>query len=160
MSELLIRPAEERDYDAVVRIAVSQWAGIYEVYKEILGEEIYALHFPNHLAMKAEAIRADLDSGHVLVTECEGKVAGFLHYNYDPVSKIGEISDNAVSGEFRGRGIGPRQYEYILGLFREWGAVGATVHTGLDDGHAPARRAYEKVGFKVGLPSINYFMKL
>lgn len=160
MSDIIIRPAEKKDYDTVVEIACSQWAKIYEVYKELLGEEVYALHFPNHLATKAEAIRADLDSGNVLVAECEGKVAAFLHYNYYEDAKVGEISDNAVSGDFRGRGIGPRLYEYIIDKFRSLGARGVTVHTGLDDGHAPARRAYEKVGFKVGLPSINYYMNL
>lgn len=35
----------------------------------------------------------------------------------------------------------------------------ATVSTGLDDGHAPARRAYEKMGFSKNLPSVKYYME-
>ena len=35
-----------------------------------------------------------------------------------------------------------------------------TVTTGLDDGHAPARRAYEKAGFEKNLPSLTYYKKL
>jgi hypothetical protein len=34
------------------------------------------------------------------------------------------------------------------------------VSTGLDDGHAPARAAYQKAGFVVGLPSITYYQAL
>ena len=160
MENIIIRSATAADYDTVIEIAVSQWAKIYEVYRQILGDEIYEMHFPNHLEAKAKAIRADLDSGKVLVAECEGQVAAFIHYNYCEQTKIGEISDNAVSGEFRGRGIAPQLYNHIIDMFRKLGAQGVTVHTGLDDGHAPARRAYEKVGFKVGLPSIRYYMNL
>jgi hypothetical protein len=36
----------------------------------------------------------------------------------------------------------------------------ATVGTGGDRSHAPARRAYEKAGFIVGLPSIYLYQRL
>ena len=31
MSDIIIRPAEKKDYDTVVEIACSQWAKIYEI---------------------------------------------------------------------------------------------------------------------------------
>ena len=43
---------------------------------------------------------------------------------------------------------------------REEGAEYVCVTTGGDDGHAPARRAYESVGFREFLPSRRYFKKL
>jgi len=40
------------------------------------------------------------------------------------------------------------------------GCVGVKVTTGLDDKHAPARRAYEKIGFTKNLPSVTYYKEL
>jgi hypothetical protein len=36
----------------------------------------------------------------------------------------------------------------------------ATVQTGLDEGHAPARRAYERAGFDISHSRITYYRKL
>ena len=160
MSELTHRPARPEDEAAVVAIAIAEWEAIYQGYREQLGDEVFNTFFPDHHAAKAANIRANLASGTMYVTECEGKVAGFIHYVYDAGSRIGTISNNAVSGEFRGRGIGPRQYELVFSLLREAGAVGVRVTTGLDDGHAPARRAYEKAGFERNTQAITYYKKL
>jgi hypothetical protein len=43
---------------------------------------------------------------------------------------------------------------------KEQGVKVATVLTGLDEGHAPARRAYEKIGFEKNLKHITYYKKL
>jgi hypothetical protein len=40
------------------------------------------------------------------------------------------------------------------------GLTGATVYTGLDEGHAPARAQYRKAGFRLSTPHIRYFMEL
>ena len=157
---LSIRPATEADAEAVVAIAVAEWEAIYQGYRTQLGDEIFYRFFPDHKAQKEANIRANLASGTMYVTEIEGKVGGFIHYVYDPKSRTGTISNNAVSGEFRGRGIGPQQYEFVFGLLREQGAVGVRVTTGLDEGHAPARRAYEKAGFKAHTESITYYKDL
>ena len=34
--------------------------------------------------------------------------------------------------------------------------IAVTVSTGLDEGHAPARRAYERAGFEKHLDSVTY----
>ena len=138
---LSIRPATEADAEAVVAIAIAEWEAIYQGYRAQLGDEIFYRFFPDHKAQKASNVCANLRSGTLYVTEIDGRVAGFIHYVYDESSKIGTISNNAVSGEFRGMGIGPRQYEFVFGLLRERGAIGVRVTTGLDEGHAPARRA-------------------
>ena len=46
-------------------------------------------------------------------------------------------------------GIGPKLYDKVLQTMKEQGMEYATVTTGLDDGHAPARRAYQKAGFEI-----------
>ena len=157
---LSIRPATEADADAVAAIAVAEWEAIYQGYRAQLGDEVFYTFFPDHKAQKERGVRLNLASGTMYVTECEGKIAGFIHYVYDAASRTGTISNNAVSGEFRGRGIGPRQYEFVFERLREQGAVGVRVTTGLDEGHAPARRAYEKAGFEANTKAITYYKKL
>jgi hypothetical protein len=45
-------------------------------------------------------------------------------------------------------------YEHVLARMRALGMEAATVGTGADPSHAPARRAYEKAGFGPALPSL------
>ena len=149
-----IRPATEADAETVVAIALAEWEAIYQGYRAQLGDDLFSVFFSDYKAQKEGGIRANLASGTMYVTECDGVIAGFIHYAYDAKTRIGTISNNAVSGNFRGMGIGPRQYEFVFGLLREQGAVGVRVTTGLDDGHAPARRAYEKAGFKANTQSV------
>ncbi len=160
MSELVIRPATAEDTEALVAIALCEWQAIYDGFRDQMGQETFKIFYPDPRADKAGQIRRNVASGNCFVTECDGKLAGFIHYMYDEAARIGTIGNNAVSHEFRGRGIGPRQYEYIFELLRSRGALGVRVTTGLDEGHAPARRAYEKAGFAANTQAITYFKKL
>ena len=51
-------------------------------------------------------------------------------------------------------------YGFLKGELLKKGCQYARVHTGLDDGHAPARRAYERTGFAHPVPRIVYYMPL
>ena len=160
MNDPIIRPATAEDTEVLVAIALHEWAAIYEGFRMQMGDELFSIFYPDPRADKAEQIRRNVASGTCYVTECDGRIAGFIHYMYDEARRIGTVGNNAVSHEFRGRGIGPRQYAFIFDLLRERGAVGVRVTTGLDEGHAPARRAYEKAGFSANTQAITYFKKL
>ena len=95
--------------------------------------------------------------GHGYVALVDGEVAGFIHYSVGGDGISAEVGNNAVSSRFRGRGIAQRMYSFIEEKMREEGVKYVTVVTGLDEGHAPARRAYEKAGFDKGLESVRYF---
>lgn len=72
----------------------------------------------------------------------------------------GEINLNAVDPEFQGRGGGEKMYTFAVARLREKGVRLVGVGTGLDAAHEPARRAYEKAGFLVGIPYIALFQLL
>lgn len=93
--------------------------------------------------------------GSTLVSEVEGEIAGFISYALDRARGVGTIHYNAVDGRFQGHGVGTAQVERVLAIFREAGMRIACVGTGLNEGHAPARRMYEKAGFE---PVIDYRM--
>jgi len=95
----------------------------------------------------------EIDS--ILVAEVDGQIAGFISYAIDRVRQVGTIHYNAVAPAFQGHGVGTVQVERVLGIFRERGMRIACVGTGLNEGHAPARRMYEKAGFE---PVIEYRM--
>lgn len=60
---------------------------------------------------------------------------------------MGIVGNNAVNPEFAGKGIGSAMYNYIFDEMEKDGMTHVGVYTGRDNAHAPARRAYEKVGF-------------
>jgi SOS response regulatory protein OraA/RecX len=58
------------------------------------------------------------------------------------------------------RKIAAKLYDAVFERLREAGCEAVRVGTGLDDAHAPARRAYEKAGFEASLSSIVYYKKI
>ncbi|WP_437957583.1 GNAT family N-acetyltransferase [Sorangium sp. So ce119] len=70
------------------------------------------------------------------------------------------IGLNAVDPAHAGKGIGTAMYEFALARMRQSGMKVATVATGGDPSHAPARRAYRKAGFDVEIPSVWMCRKL
>ena len=157
MNTQIIRPAKGEDLEKMVAIARSEWFAIYEGFRAQLGEEIFNQVYHEPLDQKEAQIRSNLANDLCFVTECEGEIAGFITCRLDAASKIGRIGNNAVSAAFRGRGIGVRQYEFVFDRLREMGATTVCVTTGLDEAHAPARRAYEKAGFSASLSSVTYY---
>lgn len=91
----------------------------------------------------------------VWVTEEDGALLGFFSYALSGARKVGTIHYNGVALAARGKGVGSLQVAKCLELFRAAGMEYACVGTGLNEGHAAARRVYEKNGFK---PLIEYVM--
>ncbi|KAM3098829.1 GNAT family N-acetyltransferase [Phormidesmis sp. 146-12] len=88
-----------------------------------------------------------------------GSPVGFIAVKLHLEDKMGEIYMVAVDPNFQGQGIGTALMEFALEWMEAAGMSIAMVETGGDPGHAPARRAYEKMGF--GLWTVaRYFKKL
>ena len=111
---------------------------------------------------KEVLLRAENSPERIIVAEDEsGNIAGFATYDLDHERKIGIIGSNAVDKSMGLKGVGQAMYAEIFRRFKQAGMTAAQVTTGLDDGHAPARRAYQRAGFgEFSLPSVTYFKKL
>ena len=72
---------------------------------------------------------------------------------------MGEIYMVAVDPDHQRRGIAMALIEFALDRMKDAGMTVAMVETGGDPGHAPARAAYEKMGFGL-FPVARYFKKL
>lgn len=160
--DCLIRPLRPEDIARIEDIAVAAWAPIYEHYQELQQQALGAVARPARLESKRQQVR-DFATSHpdwVLVSELSGEVVGFITYTFDREHKIGVIGNNAVAPEHCGKGIGSKQYAKVLEIFRAQGMIFAAVTTGLDDAHAPARRAYEKAGFVPVFRHVEYMRRL
>ena len=159
----LIRAYAPADLPTLHVIRAAAFAPVFASFRAIVGPEIAALGLTT-----AEQEQADLldaiarpDSGHAIaVVEIEGALAGFVSWRPNIAPGIGEITLNAVHPDHGGNGIGTALYDHALAALKAAGMQLATVGTGGDPSHAPARRAYEKAGFNVHLPSIYMYRKL
>jgi ribosomal protein S18 acetylase RimI-like enzyme len=159
----LIRTYAPADLPALHAIRTAAFAPVFASFRDIVGPEIAALGLAT-----AEKEQGDLldaiakpDSGYtVAVAEIDGAPVGFVSWKTDTATKIGEITLNAVHPDHSGRGLGTALYDHALAALKAAGMELATVGTGGDRSHAPARRAYEKAGFIVGLPSIYLYQRL
>lgn len=159
MSDLVpvIRLATASDVSTLEEIRKVAFAPVFASFRTILGDELYELVQSRADEQQADLLSrlvADDSEWEVYVAELMGLVVGFVSIHLAEETKVGEIGLNAVHPDHAGRGIGTAMYDYVLTRMKEASMRAATVATGGDPSHAPARRAYEKVGFDVYIPSI------
>ena len=160
----LIHHARAEDMDRVGQIAREAWVRIHDSLTEILGEELHDILSANWEEIKEAGVRAHWERHpewfHVVGPAETGEVIAFVSYTIDETRSMGKIGNNGVAPEVQGKGIGTAMYSYVLDLFRDAGLKYAMVGTGLDEGHAPARRAYEKAGFDIAKKHVEYYVYL
>ena len=161
--DLELRPYHESDRAELLDIAEAAWAPVFESFHSLLGPTIFDTAFPDWRMDK----RGQIDSAcsgdrgvHLVVADMGGRPVGFITYYLNESTRIAEIGNNAVHPDHQNAGIGARMYEHALAKMKEAGMKCARVTTGLDESHAPARRAYEKAGFDRSLPSVTYYKQL
>ena len=148
---------ETRDEPDLERIREAAFAPIFDSFRSMLGGELYALTQERGDHEQAELLASIIEAGsgwETFVAVLGVDVVGFVSIQLNRKIHVGEIGLNAVDPRHVGRGVGTAMYEHALGHMKEAGMRAATVSTGGDPSHAPARRAYQKAGFEVGIPSV------
>ena len=158
----MIRPYKPSDLPALMDIGNRAWRPIYDMYERCRGYELARLLVPDRGTAKSDQIRAFAEHSPERLVICEegGRVVGFLTFSLDREKGIGTIGNNAVDPECGLKGMGQQMYRAVLERFRQEGMRFAKVTTGLDEAHAPARRAYERAGFNLRQEDVTYYMKL
>lgn len=157
-----IRPYTATDLGEIERIADRAWQNIFREYRKIHGDALFARLFPNHEMLKSRQLRDFLSKfpEQALVAEDQGRVIGFVTYALDQENRVGAISNNAVDPDLGLKGVGQTLYQAVFDRFRKAGMDYAKVTTGLDDAHAPARRAYQRAGFDIAREDVTYYRPL
>lgn len=156
-SQVSIRPAKAAEVDRLQQIRAAAFAPVFASFRSILGSEIYEIAQARDDAAQGALLTSLFAADsiwHVYVAELDGDVVGFVSVRLDPTTTVGEIGLNAVDPARAGRGVGTAMYEFAVARMQEAGMRVATVGTGGDPSHAPARRAYEKAGFDREIPTV------
>lgn len=156
-----MRPYRDEDLHKVMEIANIAWRPIRKMSRAALGDSIANILNPDgDDVSKGLQVKDQIESGAwgIAVCEHEGELVGFITYTINGI--WGEICNNGALTATGLKGIGQTMYKYVMAEFRKAGVKVVKVTTGLDDAHAPARRAYERAGFSKHLDSTTYYMEL
>lgn len=157
---MTIRPFKKDDWPAMEEIIRLIWTmGLDYVREHLYGFKIGGKPWQER---KTQSMYHEVMTrpANWFVTEEDGKVIGFCSYSLDTETGIGQVGQNGIHPNYKGKGYGSRQLNFILDLFRQKGVKIVEVHTGLNEGHAPARAMYERAGFKPFYESRLYTLKL
>jgi ribosomal protein S18 acetylase RimI-like enzyme len=150
----------ESDLGEIIELSLLAWEPVFESFEKVLGSAIYRILWPDWKKTQAEGVEGACratDKYKTLVAEIDGRVVGFIAYELK--GERGEVVLLATHPEFQKQGIAAQLNQAVLDAMRAAGVKLAIVETGGDDGHAPARKAYEKAGY-TGLPIVRYFKDL
>ncbi|GHO89214.1 GNAT family N-acetyltransferase [Dictyobacter formicarum] len=159
--DLSIRPMSNDDIENVVQLSLLAWEPVFSSFKQVLGPRIYPLIYPDWLRQQREGVEtARRDEKNVVwVAELDSTVTGFIVYSLNHEEQTGEVELLAVHPSYQNRGIGTALNNFVLAKMKESDIKLAVVGTGGDQGHAPARRSYEKAGY-TPLPLVRYYKAL
>ncbi len=157
-----IRPLNNSDMNDLVQLSLLAWEPVFTSWEQILGPRLYPIAiYPDWRKSQKEVVEKVCSNERITtwVAEVEGKVVGFVAYELNDNTKVGEVQLLAVHPGFQNHGIGTELNTFALQKLKESGMKLAVVGTGGDEGHAPARRSYEKVGY-TALPLVRYYKVL
>ncbi len=160
--DLRVRPFQDEDLGAVVELSLVAWAPVFAAWERILGPKLFPVAiYPDWREGQKGVVERVIGDEKITtwVAEVNGRVVGFVAYEMYHDAGLGEVQLLAVHPEYQNQGIGTRLNVFALEKFREKGMKLAAVGTGGDEGHAPARRSYEKAGY-TGLPVVRYYQDL
>jgi GNAT superfamily N-acetyltransferase len=161
--DLEFRRARTEDAPRLQSIRAAAFAPIFASFRSLLGDDIYDLaqrrEDEAQEGLLSSLLGAESD-WEVYVAQSGDEVVGFVAVQLNLEKLVGEIGLNAVDPARARQGIGSAMYEFAVARMKETGMKVATVATGGDRSHAPARRAYEKAGFDVSIPSVWMCRKL
>ena len=156
-----IEPFEESHLESVVGLSLRAWKPVHESLCDAKGAAVFSALYPDwRIAQREDVTKACTSPDHeTWVAIQDGVVAGFADTVLHPESSMGEIHMVAVDPDYQRQGIGTKLTDFAVARLRAAGMPVAMVETGGDPGHEPARRTYERSGFRV-LPIARYFKKL
>ena len=148
----VIRPYDPAHRDAALDLVVAIWGPVFEGMRAALPRYVYGNFYPQGWEARQRADVASLldragDSAwvaHAGDDTLVGLVVAEAHHE----DRMGEIVLIGVHPDHRGTGIARALTDTALGWMRAQGLAFAMAETGEDPGHAPARAAYEALGFE------------
>ena len=145
-----IRPYTPEDRATVLDLVVETWEPVFAGMRQSLPPFVYDSFYPDGWEKRQ---RADVGA---LLDEATGRswvalegetVIGFVVAQAHPEDHMGEVVIIGVHRAAQRRGVARTLSRVALDWMRSENLAFAMAETGEDPGHAPARQAYEKLGF-------------
>lgn len=147
--DLKIEPYNSKHLEEIVRLSLRAWAPVFQSIEREMGPAKYRQYYPDWRATQKEAVESVCRNENMPVWTAldHGRPVGFVAVKRHDEDNLGEIYMVAVDPEDQGRGIASRLIDSATTWMTNAGFKMCIIDTGMDAGHAPARRAYEKLGF-------------
>ncbi|MDT0328914.1 GNAT family N-acetyltransferase [Nocardiopsis lambiniae] len=159
--DIEIRDIRGDDRETLLELSLRAWEPVHASLREALGAVLYDRMIPDWRVSQRTAVADAIDDGETLVRVAlrEGEIAGFYAVRIRSEEDMGEVTLLAVDPDHQRAGVGVALTGHAVDWIRDQGMGVAMIETGGDEGHAPARRAYEKAGL-APLPIVRYFQAL
>jgi ribosomal protein S18 acetylase RimI-like enzyme len=146
-----IRDYQPEDKERLIELTLRAWKPVFEGLEKSMSPDIYEVFVPDWEAQQIQSVNLVCDSEDidVIVAEKENTVLGFSCTKYHPRDFLGEIYMIGVDPKFQKAGVGKTLIENSINIIKSKGFSLVMVETGGDPGHAPARQAYEAMGFEM-----------
>jgi GNAT superfamily N-acetyltransferase len=157
-----IRHGSDQDIPSLIPLSLLAWEPVFDSFRQIMGPQIFPVVYPDWQQGQRETVETyckEKEDRTLLIAEVDGNAVGFLAYEVNRKNLTGEVQLLAVHPDFQNDGIGTALNQVALDEMKEKGMKVASVGTGGDPGHAPARRSYEKAGY-IPLPLVHYYKNL
>jgi GNAT superfamily N-acetyltransferase len=148
IGDVTIRPFDpQRDAERVHAMVGEIWRGAGDALMEeqfgLIGGKPWQQWLAQSVLsyLRAEGARS-------FVAEQNGEMVGFCSYVIDEARSLGTVGYNGVAREYQGRGIGSAMLGFVLSSMKAEGMQYAAVIVADNEEHLPARRNYEKHGFR------------
>ncbi|MCC6622938.1 MAG: GNAT family N-acetyltransferase [Deltaproteobacteria bacterium] len=151
-----IVPFEPHHLDGVVDLSLKAWSPVFVGIESALTPALYRQMHPDWRADQRAAVTAACDELSVWVAIEGDRPAGFVAVKLHEAAKMGEIYMIAVDPDHQRKGIARALADIAVEHMRQAGMTLVMIETGGDPGHAPARAAYEALGYHP-FPSVRYF---
>ena len=159
--QIEIRPFKPEHLEDILALSLRAWEPVFISVKQNFDPELYEYYYPDWRAhQKKDVEKACQDQEiTVWVALSDDTITGFVAYKLDVSEKTGEIHMIAVDPDFQRRGISSKLIDFATRKMQEAKMEICMIGTGADPGHGPARKNYEKSGFKPW-HNVIYFKKL
>ncbi len=149
--DIRIEPYMAQHLGGIVRLSLRAWEPVFQSIEIEMGPEKYAEYYPDWRVSQQEAVEHVCANDKMPVwTALTGDAPiGFVGVKIHRDEAMGEVYMIAVDPDAQGRGVASRLMEVAIEWMKAEKLTMAIIDTGTDPGHAPARRAYEKLGFEM-----------
>ena len=157
-----IREYTPADLDAIIEFGIRSWTPVFPKMEEHYLPAVWKAFFPEGWqTYQRNAIQTTLADPDVktFVVIIEDQPVGYASLKLHFDDMMGEVYMIATDPDHQGKGVAKALIEKSNAWFRENNMKITMIETGADDGHAPARRAYEKAGYSL-TPIARYFKEL